>query len=57
VTDRRDNERERVEREEDERQQREKRDRRADELREAWRRRHPNEPEEERGWPKKEPPS
>jgi hypothetical protein len=57
VTDRRDNERERVERKEDERQQREKRDRRADELREAWRRRHPNEPEEERGWPKKEPPS
>ncbi len=56
MTDRRDGEHERQEREKDEKEHREKRERRADELREAWRRRHPSEPDDEKSLQRKEPP-
>ncbi len=46
MTDRRDEERERIAREDEER--RAERERRAAQLREAWRRRHPDEEERER---------
>jgi hypothetical protein len=49
---RRDEEREWLSQEEDE-ERREERDRRSDELREAWRRNHPSEEEEGKGWPNK----
>jgi hypothetical protein len=51
MTDRRDDERERPE---EEKRRREERDRRSDDLKEAWRRHHPREPEEGPGRPKKE---
>jgi hypothetical protein len=44
MTDRRDDERERPDREE--KRRREERERRSDDLKEAWRRHHPSEPEE-----------
>ncbi len=53
MTDRRNEERERREREDAERR-REEDERRSDELREAWRRNHPSEKEEEgKGRPKR----
>ncbi len=55
LTDRRDDERERIEREEDKEWLRVERERRGEELREAWRRHHPSESEDEKGWPKKPP--
>ena len=51
MTDRRDEERERPDREE--KRRREERERRSDDLKEAWRRHHPSEPEEGPGQPKK----
>jgi hypothetical protein len=51
MTDRRDDERERPDREE--KRRREDRERRSDDLKEAWRRHHPSEPEEGPGRPKK----
>jgi hypothetical protein len=51
MTDRRNDERERPDREE--KRRREERERRSDALKEAWRRNHPSEPEEESGRPKK----
>ena len=57
MTDRRDEERERIRREDDERR-REERERRGEELREAWRRHHPRESERDKdSWPKKGPPA
>ncbi|MDQ5828947.1 MAG: hypothetical protein M3324_03515 [Actinomycetota bacterium] len=56
MTDRRDQEHERTEREKADKEHREKRERRADELREAWRRRHPSEPDDEKSLQRKEPP-
>jgi hypothetical protein len=56
VTDRRDRERERQEQDKADRARREEREKRADELREAWRRRHPSERDDEKGFPRKEPP-
>ena len=56
MTDRRDQEHERTEREKADKEHREKRERRADELREGWRRRHPSEPDDEKRRPRKEPP-
>ena len=53
MTNQRDEERRRAE---DEERLREKRERRGDELREAWRRRHPSEPDDEKSRPRKEPP-
>jgi hypothetical protein len=54
VTDRRDKEHERK----DDKHRREESERRAGELREAWRRRHPTEEEQDRdSWPKKRPPA
>ena len=51
MTDHRDDERERPDREE--KRRREERERRFADLKEAWRRHHPSEPEEESGQPKK----
>jgi hypothetical protein len=52
MTERRDDEREKSDREEKRRP--EERERRSDALKEAWRRNHPSEPQEEgSGWPKK----
>ncbi len=56
MTDRRNQEYERTRREKDDKEHRERRERRADELREAWRRRHPSEPGDEKSRPRKEPP-
>jgi hypothetical protein len=56
VTDRRDREHERQEQEKADRARREEREKRADELREGWRRRHPSEPDDEKRWPRREPP-
>ena len=56
MTDRRDREHERQEQEKADRARREEREKRADELREAWRRRHPSERDDEKGFPRKEPP-
>ncbi len=56
VADRRDREHERQEQERVDKARREEREKRADELREAWRRRHPSEPDDEKSWPRKEPP-
>ncbi len=56
MTDQRDQEHERTEWEKADKEHREKRERRADELREAWRRRHPSEPDDEKSLQRKEPP-
>jgi hypothetical protein len=54
MTDRRDNERERTRREQEgDERRREHVERRFDDLKEAWRRNHPSEPEEGPGRPKK----
>jgi hypothetical protein len=54
MTDRRNDERERPDRpDREEKRRREERERRSDALKEAWRRNHPSEPEEESGRPKK----
>ncbi len=56
LTDRRDEGHERIEHKEDEERLRVERERRGEELREAWRRHHPSESEEEeKGWAKKPP--
>ncbi len=55
MTDRRDEEREGIEHKEDEERLRVERERRGEELREAWRRHHPSESEDEKGWAKKPP--
>ena len=55
MTDRRDEERERTDK--DEERLREERDRRSDELREAWRRNHPSGEEEGKGPPGRGRPS
>ena len=52
MTNQRDEERRRAEEEE---RLREKRERRGDELREAWRRRHPSEPDDEKSRTRNEP--
>ncbi len=57
VTDRRDgqDENHRTEQEaEDDLRRQEETERRRDELREAWRRRHPSQPDEAKRWPRKE---
>ena len=56
MTDRRGREQERQEQEKTDRTQREEREKRADELREAWRRRHPSEPDKDKIRPRKGPP-
>jgi hypothetical protein len=43
--------RERKQTEEADKRQQEERDRRSDELKESWRRNHPSEQEERKGWP------
>ena len=56
LTDRRDERREGIEHREDEELLRVERERRGEELREAWRRHHPSESEEEeKSWAKKPP--
>jgi hypothetical protein len=55
LTDRRNEEREGIEHKEDEERLRVERERRGAELREAWRRHHPSESEDEKGWAKKPP--
>ena len=58
MTDRRDEERERIEREEDDERRREEKAWRAEQLREAWRRHHPSDSEKDKDdRPKNEPPA
>jgi hypothetical protein len=55
MTDQRDEERRRAE---DEERLRVEKERRGEQLREAWRRHHPTQSEQdEKGWPKKRPPA